>query len=137
MSKAWAHVLVISILLFFAFVMWLPVASPYKPVRIASDPMQMLYLFFAGLLLTPACVIIIFSAVPVYPTFNEATSMLGINPLLDQQLGGLYMKLITEFVYGPGLGIIFWRWVRKEKEEEMAEQASIILFPNAPQSGHS
>jgi putative membrane protein len=40
----------------------------------------------------------------------------------DQQLGGIMMKIIQEFVYGTLLGIIFFKWARQERARDDLEE---------------
>ena len=46
-----------------------------------------------------------------YPSYIETCTALGIDPLHDQQLGGLVMWVPTGLAYVIGAMIIVWRWL--------------------------
>ncbi|MBH0173509.1 cytochrome c oxidase assembly factor CtaG [Fictibacillus phosphorivorans] len=99
------------------------------------------YIFGSGLLLTPACALIIFSSHPLYATYSNPefwAKVMGlcvmpgthmpenfydmIMPLSlveDQHLGGVLMKIIQEVVYGVALGYVFFQWMKKERQDEI------------------
>jgi len=106
------------------------------------------YIFADGVLLTPACALIIFADKPLYATYYDpqmwmkslalcvpAGTLASLNltgpemffsiPLLyDQQLGGVLMKIIQEIIYGTVLFFVFREWYRKEQEKEKLETAA-------------
>jgi putative membrane protein len=131
------------------------VTSPVPEWNRLSDLRKMGYIFANGLLLTPACALIIFAGEPLYRVYTDpaiwasamgycvsgngeallalvdgpsAFTMLG--PFEDQQSGGIIMKLVQEVMYGSILAYVFFQWFRKERDAE--EDAS----PALP-AGHS
>jgi putative membrane protein len=101
------------------------------------------YIFMSGLLLTPACAMIIFAEGPLFAVYNDPAvwvkamgyCMAGDPSVLlskvegpaffnmmsgkdDQQLGGIIMKLIQEFVNSAALYTVFKQWYRKERAQE-------------------
>ncbi len=137
------HVVAHCVLFFTSLMMWWPLLNPLPEAKILSSMRKMGYLFANGVLLTPACALIIFSHHALYTTYTNpqawATAMelcvpadllqslglyepyffTGITPLEDQQLGGVMMKIMQEIVYGAFIGYVFYHWIREEKVKEI------------------
>lgn len=103
-----------------AFLMWIHVLAPEGLINRMSYVMKMGYMFANGMLITPACALIIFSATILYSSVLEAPQLFLVpTPLDDQQLGGVIMKVVQEFSYSLVIGSIFVKWVKTEKETEV------------------
>ncbi|QHA90603.1 cytochrome c oxidase assembly factor CtaG [Bacillus sp. N1-1] len=129
-----------------AFAMWWPLVCPVPEYDTLSGVKKLGYIFADGVLLTPACALIIFATTPLYATYTDPTvwanamgycvpSGTTVSPELfdqfkplgimeDQQLGGIIMKIIQELSYGSALGYIFFQWARKEREKDAEELQS-------------
>lgn len=104
-------------------------------------------IFLDGVLITPACALIIFASAPLYATFSNpqiwAEALLLCLPgedvyvppdlieqflwlplLEDQRLGGIIMKVIQEVMYGIFIGYTFMLWAKKEKKKDEEEGLS-------------
>jgi putative membrane protein len=104
------------ILVLAAFQMWWPIVSPLSEQKRLSDLRKIAYLFANGVLITPACALIIFSDTLLYATYANAPEIIpGHTAFDDQRLGGVLMKLIQEGVYGSVLAYTFYKWYSKEK----------------------
>jgi putative membrane protein len=100
-----------------AFLMWIPIIPIVKELETLSEVQKIGYIFAGGVLLTPACALIIFADTPLYPTYITDKPLFSILPPLDdQELGGIIMKVFQEFVYGSIIGYIFFKWARKERK---------------------
>jgi len=124
------------ILTFSAFHMWFLVFCPLPEWNRISPLQKMGYIFANGVLLTPACALIIFAGTQLYPGYAQGTLSIGswwLSPLEDQRLGGTLMKVIQEAVYGTALGVIFFKWynVEKKKDDEadLAETNPTLARP--------
>ncbi|MEK3885353.1 cytochrome c oxidase assembly factor CtaG [Paenibacillus sp. PL2-23] len=144
MTNFAVHRVYYAVLFLTAFMMWWQIACPVPEWNRLSDVKRMAYVFANGVLLTPACALIIFSDAGMYATYNDpqvwATAMgycipgdtnyligqfggpeffnkLGI--VDDQQLGGIVMKLVQELMYGIILAYIFKQWFKREHEDEL------------------
>ncbi|SEC49152.1 cytochrome c oxidase assembly protein [Paenibacillus sp. GP183] len=107
------------ILLITAFLMWFPVFCPLPELNRLSDLRKIAYIFANGVMLTPACALIIFSDTLLYEMYTNVTVPFShLSPLDDQQLGGVLMKIIQEIVYGSVLAYVFFRWYRRERLKE-------------------
>lgn len=104
------------------------------------------YIFANSVLLMPACALIIFADQSFYATYTDASKwavamgycvpqmtpeqllrlfggpqqLSWFDPLLDQQLGGVIMKLTQEVVYGTILVAVFRQWYRRDNQTDSA-----------------
>lgn len=139
-TNMWLHGAYTSILFCLAVTMWWPIVNNLEEQASLSGIKKVGYIFANGVLLTPACALIIFSDTPMYHTFSDPNSwaqalelcvpygtLSGIelsgpemfnsmSLIHDQQLGGVIMKIIQEIVYGVVLGRVFFEWYRKEQK---------------------
>lgn len=144
------HALVTLTIFIAAFIMWWPLLCPLPEYRRLSGLQKLAYIFADGMLLTPACALIIFSDVPLYNTYTDPAAwakalelcvpagMLTsidmtspqmfswLSPLDDQQLGGVIMKIMQEIAYGTTLAYVFFQWVKEEKQKEQVEQQGSV-----------
>lgn len=142
------HSITTSVLFIGAFLMWWPVVNPLPEEESLTPIKKIGYIFADGVLLTPACALIIFASTPLYSTYTDPTLWLTALELCvpadmlatlsistpelfnwfpvveDQQLGGVIMKVVQEIVYGSILGYIFFQWARKERENDQLEIAT-------------
>ncbi len=137
------HKLFFTALLISAFMMWWNVVCPLPEYTRLNEVKKMGYIFANGVLLTPACALIIFADSTLYATYSDPAiwakalgycvplgsdvilSMFSgpgefaiMPPLDDQQFGGVMMKLMQELMYGAILFYIFMNWFRKDKESK-------------------
>lgn len=137
-TNMWLHAGYTSLLFIAAIWMWLPLIQPLSQQGMLSGVKKVAYIFGSGMLLTPACALIIFANEPMYSTFTNPdswahalrlcvpTSTLsslnlsgpemfsGLPALEDQQLGGVLMKITQEIVLGYVLGVVFFAWFKQE-----------------------
>jgi putative membrane protein len=143
MTQYAVHTFYYAVLLVAALMMWWNVVAPLPEYERLTDVKKMGYVFANGVLLTPACALIIFAPEPLFATYSDPTvwakalgycvplhadailSQFGgpgqfaiLPPLDDQQLGGIIMKLIQEITYGSILYYNFVRWYKRENAED-------------------
>ncbi|WP_449622491.1 cytochrome c oxidase assembly factor CtaG [Robertmurraya sp. Marseille-Q9965] len=142
----WMHASYTVLLFIMAIFMWWPLINQVEGEHRLSGVKKIGYIFADGILLTPACALIIFADVPMYDTFSDPSAWakaleLCVSPTIlstlslsgpemfnsmsllhDQQLGGVLMKVLQEIVYGVVLFQVFFEWYRKEQEETEAEK---------------
>ncbi|MBB6454994.1 putative membrane protein [Salirhabdus euzebyi] len=133
-----SHSVISVVLLFAAFCMWWPLLTPIKEQQIMKPLYKILYIFGNGVLITPACGLIMFSSIPLYSTYSDVQAwsnalslcvpldvlqgitlsgpelFSNISLLHDQQAGGILMKVLQEVIYGIILGSVFFKWFRSE-----------------------
>ncbi|WP_085992500.1 cytochrome c oxidase assembly factor CtaG [Oceanobacillus senegalensis] len=139
-SSPVVHSVIHVILFLAAFIMWLPQLAPVKEVDRLKPLLKIGYIFSNSVLITPACVLIIFASDPLYAAYTQEGAWLtalslcvpntvlnGIAPALsgpemfsplslmrDQQWGGIIMKVIQEIAYGSVLTSIIYKWFKDE-----------------------
>lgn len=141
------HRIYYVLLLIAAFMMWWQVITPIKGTEKLSYVKRMAYIFSNGVLLTPACALIIFSAEPLYAIYNDPqvwvramgycipgdTSYLltefggpqyfnRFTVLEDQQAGGIVMKLLQETTFGIVLAMLFREWYNREHKQQANDE---------------
>jgi len=135
-----AHSSISLMILVAAFIVWLPILAPVKELDKIRPLGKILYIFANGVLITPACALIIFANDPLYLTYSSEGAWMqamalcvpgdilqGISfaisgpemfspmdTLMDQQLGGIIMKILQEITYGIILASVFFKWFTKE-----------------------
>jgi putative membrane protein len=138
------HALFYFLLLVVAMMNWWHVQNPV-PEWSRITPLQRLgYIFANGLLLTPACVLIIFANEPLFSIYSDPnvwaqamqycvsgdpSTLLAqfeggpaffnlMSAREDQQLGGIAMKLLQEFINIGALFVVFMKWYKQDRAQE-------------------
>ncbi|MDQ0207939.1 cytochrome c oxidase assembly factor CtaG [Alkalicoccobacillus murimartini] len=126
-----------------AILMWWHMLAPLPNAYQLPDLRRIGYIFANGILITPACALIIFAPETMYATytdpliwanvmsyclpagmevpltmFNGPSSFTFLDARMDQQLAGVLMKIMQEIVYGITIGYVFKQWLRKERQQE-------------------
>ncbi|WP_212947624.1 cytochrome c oxidase assembly factor CtaG [Siminovitchia terrae] len=147
-TTSFYHASIHTLLFFLAIFMFWPVINPLKEYDKMSGILKTGYMFANGVLMLPACALIIFANDPMYQTYSDPEALINaltlcatpsslselgssspelislFNPLgvlQDQQLGGIIMKVVQEIVYGAIIAKIFFEWYRKDQEEAFEE----------------
>ncbi|WP_147531878.1 cytochrome c oxidase assembly factor CtaG [Bacillus marasmi] len=153
-TDMWMHAGYTSILFIVSIFMWWPLVNELEEYQNLSGLKKVGYIFADGILITPACALIIFAEDPMYATFSDPNSWLqalqlcvptttlasldlsgpemfnSLSLIDDQQLGGVLMKIIQEIVYGVVLAQVFFSWYRKDKQDNVDEEGNPALYPN-------
>ncbi|WP_301337176.1 cytochrome c oxidase assembly factor CtaG [Bacillus sp. FJAT-29814] len=148
MQSFWLHTAYTFVLFVVAVFMWWPLLNQLPEHQNLSGLKKVAYIFADGILITPACALIIFADTSLYATYSDpavwgkvmalcvgSANFASLNisgPELfssmslvhDQQLGGVLMKVMQEVIYGAILFRVFFEWVRKDQAEaeEMMNQ---------------
>ncbi|RBP05347.1 cytochrome c oxidase assembly protein [Rossellomorea aquimaris] len=121
------HNMTHAVLTFTAILMWVPLIPLTRELETLSEIQKIGYIFASGVLLTPACALIIFSNDPFYTVYSNAPQLFDLLPPLDdQRTGGIIMKVFQEIVYGSMIGYIFFKWAKKERENEKSYNLDVI-----------
>lgn len=152
-TNMWLHAGYTSLLFIFAVLMWWPLINTLQEHQTLTGLKKMGYIFADGVLITPACALIIFADAPMYATFSDPnawaqalqlcvpnTTLSSLNLsgpemfssmslLHDQQLGGVIMKVVQEIVYGIFLGYAFFQWFRSEQDQKEQDAFNLSRAP--------
>ncbi|WP_100404895.1 cytochrome c oxidase assembly factor CtaG [Bacillus solitudinis] len=143
MQSAVLHSLYQYFLFVTSIMMWWFMLAPIPNKVQLSDLRRIGYIFANGILITPACALIIFAGQPLYETytnpsvwatvmsfclpagatvplslFNGPDSFIFLETRMDQQLAGVLMKIMQELAYGFTIGYVFKQWLSKEKQQD-------------------
>ncbi|MCL7748182.1 cytochrome c oxidase assembly factor CtaG [Halalkalibacter alkaliphilus] len=143
MQSVILHSLYEYLLLFAAALMWWHMIAPLPSAFPLSDLRRVGYIFANGILITPACALIIFAPTTLYQTYTDPAiwaqvmayclppgtevpmgllsgpnSFTFLEARMDQQLAGVLMKVMQEITYGFTIGYVFKQWLKKEKQQE-------------------
>ncbi|WP_026858487.1 cytochrome c oxidase assembly factor CtaG [Jeotgalicoccus psychrophilus] len=145
--SATLHTVVLALMFLTAVMAFYPIFNKVEPEEEQLGGLfKLLYIFGIGAFVTPACALIIFAGSPMYSTFTEGEAWLsamalcvpaGIldsiagagmisgpeyftntTPLVDQQTGGIIMKVLQEVFFGVMLAHIFFKWFNEERQNE-------------------
>ncbi|MBD8007025.1 cytochrome c oxidase assembly factor CtaG [Bacillus norwichensis] len=150
------HALYTVVLFVFALFLWWPLVNKLPGQYQLHGLKKIGYILGDGVLLTPACGLIIFAPEAMYATYTDGemwmkamelcvpgATLAGLNisgPELftnmpareDQQLGGVLMKIIQEIVLATILSKVFFEWYKKESTEVDPIDESLIQHDPRP-----
>jgi putative membrane protein len=140
------HRLYYGVLFLTSALMWWNLINPLPEYRALSGLGQVGFIFMNMVLLTPACGLIIFAGSPLYATYSDPGTWAkamgycvpqspaallqafggpgffgSLSPKVDQQVGGIVMKFIQEFIFASMLAYVFYHWYKKENRQEDTE----------------
>jgi putative membrane protein len=104
-----------AVLVLTALLMWMPVLSPVVEIPRLRYPGQMLYLFAQSIVPTVPASFLTFADTPIYPFYGLAAPLVGMDPVTDQRIAGLVMKLVGGFILWGFIAALFFRWHRQEE----------------------
>lgn len=103
-SVNWFHLVYQLVLFIAAVLLWWPLFSPLSSHPKLTPGRQLLYLLYASGLTMPINVLILIAQKPWYHVYQQASQLVSITLLGDQQRGGLLMFAGMVFIYG-GMGV--------------------------------
>jgi len=98
-----------------------PYLTLSKRVPRRSYGVRMLAMFLLMVGQLPVFAFLTFAGEAIYPTYLWAPRILPLDPLNDQILGGIIMKVINMAFSLTILGISFYWWARSEEREDPSE----------------
>ena len=99
--------------------MFWPVLSTSRLLPASNWGVHIIYLFVLMVAQIPLFGILTFSEFPLYPTYEFAPRLIaGFNPLEDQIMGGLLMKVANMIVALSLMGRAFYIWNLRAQEND-------------------
>lgn len=117
-----AHIFIHAVLLAVAIIMWTPVLSQLSELPRLRPPVRMLYLFGHSLIPTVPASFLTFGKEPLYGVYAEGPRLWGIDPLTDQAVAGLIMKIGGGLLLWTVIAVIWFRWYGDEQRWEQIER---------------
>ena len=115
------HILEHLLVIVTAVLMWWPITSTMPELPRLSYPLQMGYLFLMSIAQIVVFAPITFSRSPIYEWYVAAPEIWALTPLVDQQIGGIIMKIGGGTVFLTLLIVIFFRWYDREEDKTKIE----------------
>ena len=128
LSVTYHSIHIIEHLLFIiaAFVMWWPLCSNSIEMPRLSYPLQIIYLFVMSLAQIIVFGIVTFAPEPIYDHYINAPKLFGVSALVDQQLGGIIMKVGSGFLFLALIITAFLRWFHEGSKDEKKEYNQVV-----------
>ena len=117
------HFAVHAALLLSAFVIWMPILSPLPEVPRLTAPMKIVFLFLQSVVPTVPATFLTFGSRPLYRRYAELPKLWGIDPLNDQLIAGLIMKIGAGLFLWAIIAVIFFRWAAAEELRNRPDRA--------------
>ena len=92
-----------------AVVMWWPVCSRVEEVPRLTPGWRMVYLFFLTIPMKGLGAVITISDYVLYPFYSVQPRMFGLDPMVDQRVGGLIMWIPGGLVFWFSMGVVFFK----------------------------
>lgn len=121
----WIHILEHWTMFVPAIWFWWPLLSPSSRLPPIAYGARMLYIFILMVLQLPVFAFLTLSEEVLYPTYEYAARITSLDPLQDQILGGLIMKLNNMVVSLTMLAICFYLWYQKDQRDSTANDARL------------
>ena len=104
-----------------AVLMWWPIAGMLPELPRLPYPAMMAYMFLLSIAQIIVFAPITFSREPLYEWYVNAPRLWDISPVLDQQLGAIFMKMGGGVLFLVLIITAFFRWYNREEERTKAE----------------
>lgn len=112
-----AHVVLVGV----SLLMWWPVLSPLPELPRIGDFPQFLYMIAQTFAPTVPFAFLVFADNPLYSAYVEAPRLAPwLDPLTDQRISGLIMKLLGSAFLWAVAAVLFFRWYSNEEKGKPA-----------------
>lgn len=110
------HILEHFTMFFLGLLMLWPFLTRSELVGKRSYPVRMIAIFLLMVGQLPVFAFLTFSGEAFYPTYIWAPRIIDLDPLNDQILGGVIMKIVNMAFSLTLLGLCFYYWSKKEED---------------------
>ena len=101
-------------------IVWVPLVRPIPELGGLGDPMRLLYLFGLSVLPTVPASFLTFSRFPLYRLYELAPRVFdSLDPVVDQQIAGLALKIGGGIILWTIMGVLFFRWAAHEQADSV------------------
>jgi putative membrane protein len=120
------HILEHLLFIATALIGWWPVLAPAREFR-SQIAIQLVYLLLLPFPMKVIGMFITLSDRVLYPTYAIAPRVWGLDPLLDQQIGGIIMWVPAGLVFWITLAAHFFRWYAEGQKQDPREANVVSL----------
>lgn len=113
------HYLVHMYIVVSSLLLWFPIICSLPGMPRLSYPMQMVYLMLQSVIPTVVYAPLTYSEEVVYDFYAAAPRIWGIDPLTDQQMAGLLMKIGGGFIVWGWIAVIFFKWAMRSEKHQL------------------
>jgi putative membrane protein len=111
-----AHIMEHLLFMATGLLLWWPVLGPLPEWPRPAPPVQLLYLFLAGIPMAMIAAFITLSDDVLFPFYGSAPQQWGLTPLADQRLGGVIMWVPGTLGFLVAMTVVYFRWVGRDAE---------------------
>jgi putative membrane protein len=108
-----------------AMLMWWPLTSSMPELPRLPYSLQMVYLFVLSITQIFVFVFVTFSKQPLYEWYVKAPQIWVISPLVDQQIGGIIMKVGGSILFLTLIVVAFFKWYNDEERRTKDEKRRV------------
>lgn len=110
-----------AVLLGASMVLWYPVFGQLEELPRLGDPARAGYVLAQSIVPTGPASFLTFSRFPLFRVYELAPPFFeGFDPLSDQQVAGILMKVIGGFILIGYAAVLFFNWARDERSDSVA-----------------
>jgi cytochrome c oxidase assembly factor CtaG len=114
-------------LLLASLVLWYPVFGQLEELPRLGDPARAAYVLAQSIVPTGPASFLTFSRFPLFRVYELAPPFFaGFDPLSDQQVAGIMMKVVAGFGLIAYAAVLFFNWVRDERDDTTAVSSSEV-----------
>jgi putative membrane protein len=106
-------------------VFWWPALARLPELRPMGYPARIGYLLLSVFLPTVPASFYTYARFPIYPLYELAPRVHGLDAVLDQQVAGLTMKVLGGFILFGTMSVMFFRWHRQEEAAEAPRKETV------------
>lgn len=114
------HVFEHITMIFTALILWWPILSPMKELPRLPEPIQLIYITLTSVAHIGVFAVVTFSNKVLYEFYAGKPRIFGITPEMDQTMAGIVMKVGGSLIFVFVLGVVFYRWAKREGAKEPA-----------------
>jgi putative membrane protein len=101
-----------------SIIMWVPLLHPLPELGGVRDPLRLIYLFGLSILPTVPASFLTFSRFPLYELYELSPRVFdALDPIVDQQIAGLGMKIGGGMIIWAIMAVMFFRWASSEQPD--------------------
>jgi putative membrane protein len=116
-----AHLAVHTLIVVSSLIMWWPVLTPLPETARLSEPGKMFFLFLQSIVPTVPASFLTFATAPIYAAYADIPGLWGIDPVTDQRMAGLIMKIGGGLLLWSVIAVMFFRWHASEEKQEATD----------------